>query len=191
LSRPRKINSVQTVSHFELYGQNLLPLTILPEEPAIRPSTADFLLYQSGSTSGLETLPRQNLIFVKQLHRNLNVSAWNPAQAWAGHYDDHPADHTPFVERLDGAIVVGGTSGSGIMKADSLGRVVAGLYSGLDVVQLGDDQSLSVASLALKNRAIAPERFIIRSEGYLLLQGPYWRNYLCSHRFGESLLIFS
>jgi len=149
--------------------QNLLPLTILPEGAYIRPSTADFLLGYANpdQPAGLESRPRPEPdFFVKRLRPQLvryfpGFQELLPKYAWAGHYDDHPADHTPFVERLDGAIVVGGTSGSGIMKADSLGRIVAGLFSGQDVVQLGDGQSFSVASLALKNRAIPPEKFII------------------------------
>ena len=84
-----------------------------------------------------------------------------PEYAWAGHYADHLVDRTPLVDRLDGAIIVGGTSGSGIMKADSLGRIVAGLYAGQDMVELGDGQSFRVASLALKNRAVPAEKFII------------------------------
>ncbi len=84
-----------------------------------------------------------------------------PEHAWAGHYADHLPDSTPFVERLEGAIVVGGTSGSGIMKADSLGRIVAGFYAGQDKVELGDGQYVKVTDLGLKNRSVPPEEFVI------------------------------
>ena len=149
--------------------QNMLPLVILPDGVYIRPSTATFLLGYANpdQPAGLESRPRAEPdFFVKRLRPQLvnyfpDFQGVQPEYAWAGHYADHSADHTPIVERLDGAIVVGGTSGSGIMKADSLGRIVAGLYSGQDVVQLGDGQSLPVASLALKNRALPPEKFII------------------------------
>ena len=84
-----------------------------------------------------------------------------PTHAWAGHYDEHLPDRTPFVERLAGAIVVGGTSGSGVMKADSLGRIVAGLYGGLDVVELGHGGYFRIADLSLRQRAAPPEEFVI------------------------------
>lgn len=84
-----------------------------------------------------------------------------PTHAWAGHYSEHLPDRTPFVERLAGAIVVGGTSGSGVMKADSLGRIVAGLFGGRDVVELGHDGQFRVADLSLQQRAMPPEEFVI------------------------------
>lgn len=84
-----------------------------------------------------------------------------PAYAWAGHYDKHLPDSTPFVERLAGVLVVGGTSGSGVMKADSLGRIVAGRFGGLDIVELGHGGHFRVADLGLQQRAVPPEEFVI------------------------------
>ena len=84
-----------------------------------------------------------------------------PSYAWAGHYDEHPKDSTPIVVGLANAIVVGGSSGSGVMKADSLGRIVAGMVAGLDVVELGHGGRFRVASLGLQPRATPVEEFVI------------------------------
>ena len=47
---------------------------------------------------------------------------------WAGLYSNNTIDSTPIAFRDENLIVVGGDSGSGIMKGDSLGRIVDALY---------------------------------------------------------------
>jgi glycine/D-amino acid oxidase-like deaminating enzyme len=49
---------------------------------------------------------------------------------WAGLYSFNTLDYLPFVFSESGLIVVGGDSGSGLMKGDALGRVVAAVYGG-------------------------------------------------------------
>ncbi len=62
---------------------------------------------------------------------------------------------------LVGALVVGGTSGSGVMKADSLGRVVAGRLLGREVVELAHGKEFRVADLGLNPRVVPLEKFVI------------------------------
>jgi glycine/D-amino acid oxidase-like deaminating enzyme len=45
---------------------------------------------------------------------------------WAGLYANNTVDYLPFAE--GNLIVVGGDSGSGIMRGDALGRIVDALY---------------------------------------------------------------
>jgi FAD-dependent oxidoreductase domain-containing protein 1 len=52
-------------------------------------------------------------------------------------------------------------NGSGIMKADSLGRIAAGRYSGLDEVELGHGGCSKVTDISLKNRAVPREDLVI------------------------------
>jgi hypothetical protein len=47
------------------------------------------------------------------------------------------------------------------MKADSLGRIVAGRLKGLEVVELGHGEHFRVADLSLEQRAVPPEEFVI------------------------------
>ncbi len=152
-----------------LNSQNLMPFTILPGGAYLRPAAASFILGYANPDQipGLEEPAMARGDFYKTRIRP-QVSAYfpvfqglAPTYAWAGHYDEHLPDSTPFVERLAGALVVGGTSGSGVMKADSLGRIVAGWFGGLDVVELGHGGSIKVADLSLRHRAVPPEEFVI------------------------------
>ncbi len=148
---------------------NLLPFTILPGDAYLRPATAAFILgfANPDQPPGLEDQPEAERDFFEQRIRP-QVEEYFPAfqgavpeYAWAGHYADHPADSHPIVDRVGGAIIVGGDSGSGIMKADSLGRIVAGLYFYQDRVELGDGRPFGVADLGLENRQVAPEELVI------------------------------
>jgi hypothetical protein len=58
-------------------------------------------------------------------------------------------------------MVGGGDSGSSIMKADSLDRIAAGLYSGLDKVEPGQGGRFKVAAISWKNRAGPGEDLVI------------------------------
>jgi glycine/D-amino acid oxidase-like deaminating enzyme len=148
---------------------NLLPFTILPGGAYLRPAAGSLILgfANPDQAPGLEEPVMAQRDFYENRIRP-QVEAYfpdfqevAPTHAWAGHYDEHPLDNTPFVERLAGAIVVGGSSGSGVMKADSLGRIVAGLIDGLDVVELGHGDHVRIADLSLHKRAVPPEEFVI------------------------------
>ena len=54
--------------------------------------------------------------------------AARPTRMWAGLYSYNTLDNLPYVFQQQGLIVVGGDSGSGIMKGDSLGRVANAVY---------------------------------------------------------------
>jgi glycine/D-amino acid oxidase-like deaminating enzyme len=84
-----------------------------------------------------------------------------PDRSWAGLYSYHHPDNTPIVYDLARAIVVGGASGSGIMKSDALGRVVAGLFVGEDEVELYGGDKFKVGNLAIGGRGVEPEKFLI------------------------------
>jgi glycine/D-amino acid oxidase-like deaminating enzyme len=148
---------------------NLLPFTILPDGAYLRPAAASFILGYANpdQAPGLEEPAMAQEDFYENRIRP-QVEAYfpvfqglAPTYAWAGHYDEHRPDRTPFVERLAGTLIVGGSSGSGVMKADSLGRIVAGRFKGLDVVELGDGGQFRVADLSLASRAVPPEEFVI------------------------------
>ncbi|MCI4460606.1 MAG: FAD-binding oxidoreductase [Thaumarchaeota archaeon] len=61
----------------------------------------------------------------------------SPGDSWVGRYDMNIVSATPIVERVaDGLVVAAGTSGSGVMKADAVGRVASALALGLDRAEL-------------------------------------------------------
>ncbi|MBM4272857.1 MAG: FAD-binding oxidoreductase [Deltaproteobacteria bacterium] len=148
---------------------NLLPFTIIPGGAYLRPAPASFILgfANEDQPPGLEDQPVAEEDFFENRIRP-QIEPYFPAfqgrapeYAWAGHYADHLADRTPLVDRLEGAIVVGGDSGSGIMKADSLGRIAAARFFGKDQVELGDGENFQVTALGLRERAVPQEDFVI------------------------------
>lgn len=82
-------------------------------------------------------------------------------QRWAGFYDYHLPDKNPVVEKESNLLWAAGSSGSGIMKADAIGRVTAGLALDMDVVELADGQSFNVSDLSLSKRLTQSESLII------------------------------
>jgi glycine/D-amino acid oxidase-like deaminating enzyme len=61
----------------------------------------------------------------------------------------------------NGLIVVGGASGSGILKADAIGRIAAALYGGEEYALLFGDRRFRVSDLGLKDRSVEPEKLVI------------------------------
>jgi len=51
-----------------------------------------------------------------------------PSRMWAGLYSYNTLDNLPYVFGGEGFVVAGGDSGSGVMKGDSLGRIVDAVY---------------------------------------------------------------
>jgi len=84
-----------------------------------------------------------------------------PQNAWAGHYDENVVDYQPVVDRLaEGLYVAAGTSGSGIMKADAIGRIAASLALGREKAELYG--GVVVDSNVLRhNRCFEEERLVI------------------------------
>jgi len=148
---------------------DLLPFTIMPGGAYLRPSTGSFILGYANEDQppSLENHPAaERDFFETRLRPQVEpifpcFQGVEPAYAWAGHYADYLADSHPIVDRIGGVIVVGGDSGSGIMKADALGRIAAGRFFRRDEVELADGRHFRVANLGLANRKLLPEDLII------------------------------
>ena len=80
---------------------------------------------------------------------------------WAGLYSYNTVDSTPFAFRDENLIVVGGDSGSGIMKGDSLGRIVDALYSEKDEAMLYGGTPYKVAKIGFESRDVEREEWVI------------------------------
>ena len=80
---------------------------------------------------------------------------------WAGLYSYNTADYLPFAFRENNLIVVGGDSGSGIMKGDALGRIVAALYREEDEAVLWGDVAYRVSKLGFDNREVEREEWVL------------------------------
>lgn len=80
---------------------------------------------------------------------------------WAGLYSYNTVDFLPFAFRENNLIVVGGDSGSGIMKGDSLGRIVDALYREEDEAMLYGDVPYRVSKLGFEHRDVEREEWVI------------------------------
>jgi glycine/D-amino acid oxidase-like deaminating enzyme len=83
-----------------------------------------------------------------------------PGNMWAGAYA-YSVDAIPLVYEHSGVIVVSGASGSGIMKADALGRIADALYRGEPKTELYGGRSMKTTSLGLVNREVEVEKVLI------------------------------
>ena len=80
---------------------------------------------------------------------------------WAGLYSYNTVDYLPFVFREDNLIVVGGDSGSGIMKGDALGRIVDAVYREEEEAVLFGDTPYKVSRLSFDRRNVEREEWVI------------------------------
>ena len=84
--------------------------------------------------------------------------------SWAGFYAMNTIDKNPVVFKangIDGLQVVAAGSGSGIMKADAIGRIAAALYNDLEYAELFGGSKFKVSRLGLEERDVDKEDFVI------------------------------
>jgi glycine/D-amino acid oxidase-like deaminating enzyme len=84
-----------------------------------------------------------------------------PTSAFSGLYEINTLDGQPVIFEENDLIVVGGASGSGIMKADAIGRIAAAIYSDEEHALLCGDRKFKVSDLGLKNRRVEQEKLVI------------------------------
>jgi glycine/D-amino acid oxidase-like deaminating enzyme len=80
---------------------------------------------------------------------------------WAGLYSYNTIDSTPFAFRHKNLIVVGGDSGSGIMKGDALGRIVDALYREEEEATLYGDVPYATSKIGFDKRDVEKEEWVI------------------------------
>jgi len=85
----------------------------------------------------------------------------HPTSAFAGLYEINTLDGQPVIFEENDLIVVGGASGSGIMKADAIGRIATALYNGEEHAVLYNGRKFRISDLGLKERRVEPEKLII------------------------------
>jgi FAD-dependent oxidoreductase domain-containing protein 1 len=91
----------------------------------------------------------------------LGTTAARLESSWGGYYHFSPDGHPVIVEQPYGVIFAGGDSGSGIMKADSIGRLVSAAYRGRREATLYSGESYRVDRISLSHRDLAEERIIL------------------------------
>jgi len=90
-----------------------------------------------------------------------DLQDWELKMRWAGYYSYHWPDKNPVIESISNITWTAGTSGSGIMKADAIGRITASRIKGERASELFDGSSIEVSSLSLRERKVENESFVI------------------------------
>jgi FAD-dependent oxidoreductase domain-containing protein 1 len=157
----------------EFTDAGCLPFTIVPKPSAyIRPAPEEDALWLAYADEfprafKIEDDPQPEEDYYKfGLYQVLakyfpQLTGCQPFSAFAGLYEINTLDGQPLIFEENNVMVVGGASGSGILKADAIGRIAAALYNDEEYALLYGDKKFKVSDLGLKNRNIEPERLVI------------------------------
>jgi glycine/D-amino acid oxidase-like deaminating enzyme len=86
-----------------------------------------------------------------------------PSGMWSGLYSYNTLDNLPCVFAEEGLVVVGGDSGSGVMKGDALGRVADAVYrEGAHAeVELYGGARYRASKLSIEERDVEREDWVL------------------------------
>ncbi len=155
------------------WRDGIFPFTILPGPRIVmrpEPGSGSFWISYNdeiGRDFSLEDDPQSEMEFY--LKNELMVlreyiKAFNNSRvtgAWAGYYSENTIDGTYYIFREMNIIIATGSSGSGIMKGDSAGRIVAALTMGKEKARLFNGFEIPVKYLGIKNRNVEKEELVI------------------------------
>lgn len=157
----------------EFSDAGCLPFTILPKPAAYaRPAPEEeafWLAYADDFPRAFKVeddpQPEENYyqfglyqVFIKYFPQFVGCQ---PFSAFAGLYEINTVDGQPVIFEENGILVVGGASGSGILKADAIGRIATALHDGKEYANLYGDRRFKISDLGIKNRNVEPERLVI------------------------------
>jgi len=169
--RGPKITSLVNSKGFN--KQNRIPMTFIPPTNLyFRPNSADSSLWVGvsdhlGRSFSFEEDPiaeeefyEHNIYPVLSHYFPAFVDA-RPFNKWAGHYDMNTIDGNPYVFGASGLVAVAGCSGSGMQKADAIGRIVAAASLKKDMATLFGGRSFKVSRLGVEKRDVEHEDLVI------------------------------
>jgi FAD-dependent oxidoreductase domain-containing protein 1 len=84
-----------------------------------------------------------------------------PVNMWAGCYSMNNLDGNPLVFKVLNCVVVTGGSGSGVMKADAVGRIAEAVMTGKKYAVLHGGLKFDVEVVGVENRQVDKEYFIL------------------------------
>lgn len=157
----------------EFTNAGCLPFTILPKPSAyIRPAPEEDALWLAYADEfprafKIEDDPQpedsyyQYGLYQVMVKYFRQLAGCQPFSSFAGLYEINTIDGQPLIFEENGVIVVGGASGSGILKADAIGRIAAALYNNDEYALLYGNKKFKVADLGVKNRNVEPETLVI------------------------------
>ena len=157
----------------EFTDAGCLPFTILPKPTAyIRPAPEEDALWLAYADEFPRAFkveddpqPEDNYyqyglyqVMVKYFRQ---FSDCQPFSSFAGLYEINTVDGQPVIFEENGVMMAGGASGSGILKADAIGRIATAVYNNEEYAMLYGDKKFKVSELSIKNRNVEPEKLVI------------------------------
>jgi glycine/D-amino acid oxidase-like deaminating enzyme len=166
-------SDLSSLLHMKGYNDlYVMPFTILPRRIYVKPEIREESFWVGlsddlGRPYALEEDPKPEENFYKYsiypiLSKYLpQFTGASPASMWAGHYDMNPIDGQPVIFKIGNIEVAAGTSGSGIMKADAIGRIASAVALDIDEVELFDRTRIKTEIFGLNRKDIERERIIL------------------------------
>lgn len=161
------LESFLNVPDFNSYG--VMPMTFLPRGPFVVTRVRERSLWMGlsddiGRRWGVD-FTLEDLFFQDNVYPLLRkifpvIEGVKPQSGWAGCYSINTLDENPVAFRVLNLVVATGGSGSGVMKADSLGRIAAGLAMGVDEVELYGGVKAPSTLLGIHGRRVEPELLV-------------------------------
>ena len=151
--------------------EGILPFTILPKSGVyVKPDETGKGFWTGcaddlGRSFNLDVTPEKSFyefnirpILTKYLPQ---FESARIANKLAGLYACNTIDGNPYVFEGHGLIVISGCSGSGIMKADAIGRIVDALYQEKGEAELYGNVKFKVSDIGVEKRNVENEEFTI------------------------------
>jgi glycine/D-amino acid oxidase-like deaminating enzyme len=162
-----------TVMHSGINQDGILPFTILPSHGVyIRPAPKERSMWigladDIGRDFSFTEDPQPEPDFYNYSMAQV-LSAYFPstarakvASSWAGYYSYSTTDMNPFIFRELNMVISTGTSGSGILKGDAIGRYTAAVYFDHSNARLYGGPEASTSLLGVDKRNVEREHFIL------------------------------
>lgn len=163
----------QMLGEFSVNGSGVFPFTVLPHyglhfrpaprERQLRVSAPDYY----GRDFSMEEDPDADKSYYNYSIKPVFQAYFPGAETaklmgmWAGYYSYDTIDAHPFVFGQMNIIVATGTSGSGLMKGDAIGRIVSAVYSKKEKAVLYNGLEIRAADLGAIERNVPRERFVL------------------------------
>ncbi len=145
---------------------NTLPMTFIPRGPFIVPRIRDRNLWvglsdEIGRPWKIDEKPEEHFYY-DNIYPLLSkifplLIGARPTSMWAGCYSINTIDENPIIFKELNLVVATGGSGSGVMKSDAVGRIVAALLNDKPIAELYGGEKIDVNSLGIRGRKAEPE----------------------------------
>jgi len=164
---------------FGLNDESVFPFTIFPSHGVyIRPypQNSTFWVSTSGTTSDQEigetfsydSMDNIEYVYPTEEYFNYNIlpilraylkelDNFKISSSWTGYYSLNTQDKTPYIFKFLNSVVATGGSGAGLMKSDSIGRIVSSILLDEETTELFDHSRVTNGAIGIIDRDVGIE----------------------------------